>query len=394
MGCLSVNTIKKLDEIEYLRGFAILAVIAIHTSAIFLKIQNINMLLITNTIIDVFSHFAVPLFIFISGFVLSLKYKGLFSQKTFYEKRAKSIFPPYIIFSALYLLFRIVESEINGNLKFPSVEEITFSFFTASSYYHLWFFGLIIQFYIFYPYITKLFEVFTNNNKTLLFIFLIFITQQAWLVIESISITYLTSSTYFNSIAYFNIVLQLLLSRIFLSHIFYFILGIYMCQNYRYVKDKVFNSKKWILLTVIVLTVVISTLRINGVYKYGSYYSIPASYSASYDLLNSIYYPFIFSILLTISVNLSNIKNQYSDYLKIISLIGKYSFGIYLIHPMYMAIITAFIFPHFSVDSNHLIFYPALFLLTLILSYFSVYLISFSSYSEIIIGIKKIESLS
>jgi surface polysaccharide O-acyltransferase-like enzyme len=51
MECLSINPIKKFDEIGHLRGFAILAVIAIHTSANFTKIQNINLLLIINVII-------------------------------------------------------------------------------------------------------------------------------------------------------------------------------------------------------------------------------------------------------------------------------------------------------------------------------------------------------
>jgi hypothetical protein len=154
------------------------------------------------------------------------------------------------------------------------------------------------------------------------------------------------------------------------------------------VKDKVFKIKRWIISMTIILTGVISALWIIGINEYGSYGDIPAHYSISYELLNSIYYPLIFSILLIISLNFLNNKDKYSDYSKAILFIGKYSFGIYLIHPMYMVVITTLIFPHFNTYFNHLIFYPILFILTLILSYFSVYLISYSSYSEIIIGIK------
>jgi surface polysaccharide O-acyltransferase-like enzyme len=152
---LFIKQINKFDEIDYLRGFAILAVIAIHTSACFTQVKNINLVVIINVIVDVFSHFAVPLFIFISGFVLSLKYKGLFSQKIFYIKRAKSVLPQYIIFSTFYILLNVALSSINHNLKFPSIITIIFWFLTANSYYHLWFFALIIQFYIFYPYMTQ-----------------------------------------------------------------------------------------------------------------------------------------------------------------------------------------------------------------------------------------------
>jgi peptidoglycan/LPS O-acetylase OafA/YrhL len=339
-------------------------------------------------IVDVFSHFAVPLFIFISGFVLSLKYKGLFSQKKFYKKRAKSILPQYIIFSILYLCFNIIISAIHGNLKFPSITEIIFYFLTASSNYHLWFFALLIQFYILYPYIIRLYENFVNNGKIFHFIFFALIMQQACIIIENIVITDFISSTYFNSRTYFNVILSLLLGRIFFPYIFYFIIGIYVCQNYQSVLDKIFKAKKWIIPIIIVFTLVISALWINGIYKYGSYDNISPRYSIYYSLLNSIYYPFIFSMLLIISSNLLHIKNKYSNYSKTISLVGRYSFGIYLIHPLYMAIISS-IFSYFNVDFNCLIFYPTLFISTLTLSYFSVYLISYLPYGEILIGIKK-----
>lgn len=350
--------------------------------------QNINLLLIINVIINVFSQFAVPLFIFISGFVLSLKYNGLFSHKIFYKKRAKSVLPQYIIFSIVYILFTVSLSAINGNLKFPSITKIIFYFLTANCYPHLWFFALIIQFYIFYPYIIKLYEKFTNNGRTFLFIFLALITQQVWLVITDIAITYFNSSIYFTSMTSFNALFEFLSSRVFFAYVFYFIVGIYVCQNYEYVIDKIFNYKKWTFLTTIVLTGVISALLINGIAKYGSYHSIQRSYFIFSDLLNSIYYLFIFSILLIISSNLLNVKNEYSNYSKIISLAGRHSFGIYLIHYLYIPIIII-IFSHFSVDFNHFIFYPALFITTFLLSYFSVYLISYLPYSEILIGIKK-----
>jgi membrane-bound acyltransferase YfiQ involved in biofilm formation len=232
-----------------------------------------------------------------------------------------------------------------------------------------------------------------NNGKTLLFIFLALITQQTWIIIESIISTYFTSSIYFNSITHLNGVLNgvldLLLTRVFFSYIFYFIIGIHVCQNYEDVLNKIFNAKKWIIPTIIVFTGIISALWVNGIAKYGSYDNIPQSYSIYYALLNSIYYPFIFFMFLIISLNCFKNKNKYFDCSKKISLLGRYSFGIYLIHPFYMIMITTLIFPHFSVDFNQLIFYPTLFILTLLLSSVSVYLISYLPYSEILIGINK-----
>lgn len=388
MEYVAIEQKKRIGEIDYLRGFAILAVVATHTSARFIQIPNINLLLIINVIIDVFSHFAVPLFIFISGFVLSLNYKGSFSKKTFLQKRVKSILPPYIFFSTLYITFRIIQSAIIGNLKFPSLMDISFYFLTASSYYHLWYFALIIQFYVFYPYIMKIYEGFKNEGKTFFLIFLALTTQQIWLIIRDIAVTFLKSSTYFNSITSFNAILITLLDRIFLSHIFYFVIGIYVCQNYEYVLDKIFKVKKWVLPATVIITGVISALWINGIVKYGSYYNIPQSYFLIPDLLESIYFPFIFSILFIISFNFSVIKNKYSNYSKAILVIGRYSFGIYLIHALYMTIIQTLVFPQFGVDFNNLIFYPVLFISTLLLSYFSIYLMTYLPHSEIITGIE------
>ena len=168
-----------------------MAVIAIHTSANFAEIRDINLLLIINVIIDVFSHFAVPSFIFISGFVLSHIYKGQFSKKSFYAKRAKSILPQYIIFSVFYTLLSIGLSAINGKASSPSILTMIINLLTASSSYHLWYFAVIGQFYIFYPYIMRIYSKFADNNRTLYFAGIILIIQQVWIIVSDFAQTVL-----------------------------------------------------------------------------------------------------------------------------------------------------------------------------------------------------------
>ena len=53
--------VRYFDEINILRAFAILAVISIHVSANFTKMDTINGLAALYMSIDVLSHFAVPL---------------------------------------------------------------------------------------------------------------------------------------------------------------------------------------------------------------------------------------------------------------------------------------------------------------------------------------------
>ena len=128
---------KWFDEVDILRGFGILAVILIHVCG-GIHESNLNALVITNMFIALFSGaFAVPLFIFVSGFSLSNKYSGSFSYSSFWEKRLKFIIPPYIIFSFFYLI------SSNGLNSMPSLHTTFNLVLTQNSYGFLWFIPLI-----------------------------------------------------------------------------------------------------------------------------------------------------------------------------------------------------------------------------------------------------------
>ena len=90
-----------------MRGIAALAVIAVHISMNYTRIPDVNLLALTNVFIYITAHFAVPVFIFISGWVLAARYTGYFSIREFYRRRAKTILIPYLVFSGLYLLVAV-----------------------------------------------------------------------------------------------------------------------------------------------------------------------------------------------------------------------------------------------------------------------------------------------
>lgn len=354
----------KIKEIELLRGFAILGVISVHVSAYFTEMHHVNFLVILSIIVDVFSHFAVPLFIFISGYILSFKYNGFFSEKLFYRKRAKSLLPQYFIFSILYLLLRIY---LEKSLAF-SLKNIVYKIITASSYYHLWYFGLIVQLYLLYPYINR---ALTRGNIKF-FLILAFIVQEFWLISTDIFSNYCPSTFFLKFRSYF-----------FISHIFYFFLGIYVCQNYSNVRYWIRNFKiKIIFIEFTLLTSLISYFWIKGTSEYG-YCDIPPCYFLIPHLFDSTYYSLCIFIISMVSLYISNTKSWFSN---IISSLGNYSFGIYLIHPMYIFLIYNLIFTKITLNPTNFLFYPLLYILTIVLSYISVYSISYLPKSEIIIG--------
>ncbi|WP_367344110.1 acyltransferase [Methanomethylovorans sp.] len=357
---MCINQKKRVLEIEYLRGFAILAVVAIHTTAHFTRMQNMNLLMIINIIIDVFSHFAVPAFIFISGFVLSIKYNSSLSKKSFYKRRARSIIPQYLLASFFYIFFGLYL--VKDLFEIPSLKIILFWLVTASSSYHLWFFALIIQFYLIYPYIIYFYEQFNLKKQLILFLLIMFLVQESWIYVKMM--IRMHSS----------LVINILLERIFCSHLFYFALGIYTSQNYDYVQKQVIKNKIKLITLNILFTLIISFYIIKGMMDFGKYNLIPILYLKIPNLLETIYFPLTFLLLLLLGITIRDSNNLISN---TILLFGNYSFEIYLIHVAYIEVLRAIVFPRFNISVNQAFFYIAMFLLTLFLSMLSVYALYF-----------------
>ena len=154
---------KHFVEIDYLRCFAILAVIAIHTAAAVTRVENPTEFFAVS-LWNNLSSFAVPLFICISGFVLYLSYNHN-AKKTFYKKRFQRIIPPYLIFTLIYIVANIFKNYVvTGMFQIPSCGNIINSFLFATSNEHMWFFLIIIELYLFYPIISVLFQKFVKHN--------------------------------------------------------------------------------------------------------------------------------------------------------------------------------------------------------------------------------------
>ncbi|AKB25602.1 Integral membrane protein [Methanosarcina sp. MTP4] len=363
----------RIREIDFLRGFAILAVIAIHSSTNFSKIFYLNSLVIFNLFIDVFSQYGVPLFIFISGFVLSNKYYGLFSVKEFYKKRVISIIPQYLLFSILYISFFAI---LSNNL--PSFSEIILKILTANSAIHMWFFLTITGFYIFYPVIICIYSHFDERNNLFTFLMLSLIIQVTW----SISALIIETGGYEPLFIY-------LAKRIFIPYLFYFVLGIYVSKNFHFVYAYMESIKKYkviLLLILALITIIISFFWIVGfgyyVKGFDSFYSMSTLYFIIPVIIEVLYYPLIFFLLFEASSKIMKRENLLTS---IMYSLGRHSFGIYLVHFFFITLIIIQL-EHFNIYSDNWVFYPILFVGTTLLSLLSVSLISNLPFGELVIG--------
>ncbi len=150
-------------EIVYLRALAILAVISIHVSTVFYEMDGTGFLAFLYMSVYTFSDVAVPLFICISGFVLYNRYRGSYSLQKFYTKRFLAVVPQYTIFSLFAILFVYTGSLYLGQGLEFYLRLISFtSTGTGDTFYYFWFFILIIQLYILYPLLEKMF---TNHCR-------------------------------------------------------------------------------------------------------------------------------------------------------------------------------------------------------------------------------------
>jgi surface polysaccharide O-acyltransferase-like enzyme len=196
---------KKLAD--YLKGLSILAVVGLHLLTLLpsnLFFHNPTKLIIIS--IDQLFRFCVPVFIFFSGFGLSLKYQtkklNLFS---FYRSRLTKLLPLYLLWSAYYLF---LSEFIKPWWKVLQTGPIWKILLLGWSDYHLYFVSVIFQLYLFYPLLLKLVKSFPKATLALSFL------------------------TQLSLYAYYLLALNpppdQVQNTLFLSWIFYFVFGIYL----------------------------------------------------------------------------------------------------------------------------------------------------------------------
>jgi surface polysaccharide O-acyltransferase-like enzyme len=360
---MTQQKINYYSEINYLRGLAILSVISIHISDYFTEMTNINLLTKIYMVIDALSQAAVPAFIFVSGFVLYNSYNANSKIVPFYVKKLKYILPPYIIFSAFYIIFdsKMNNTPINFNLL-----DILNKYLTGGAYYHLWFFVLIISLYILFPFVLSIFNYFKNKNKVTSFLAITFLVG-------------VIGNSIFGEDYFFRN------STAFIGYLFYFVFGIFMKSNYEPNKLKSFLRRHFLWIAPLLLTGTILIIKnfLNESFSYDL-----LSFDSNYELIWTIfenailtlYYTIFITIMLYISIVLSK-----SEKMSIINTIGSYSFAIYLIHPVFLDSITLEL-SEINFDQNNLLFYPLMFIVVLITSIFIVKVVDQMPYSKYIIG--------
>lgn len=288
---------QRIEYFDILRCLGIVMVVSIHCFKEFDIVEENTLTYHFAIIWRQLIGFAVPLFLTISGFLLS---KKNISSKTdyirFLKKQIPKVYIPMLIWSIPYLILAIYTKE---NI-FKSI-----LFFILGGYSVYYFIILIIQYYIMLPLFQK------YNSST------IFLNISAVISIISLIIIF-----YFTKILHISVPL-IFYGGSFSTWIIFFALGVYLSNN------KISLSFKSLFLFSS-LGLVLSVLE--------TYFQIKIT--NEFQGLGIKISAFIYSSLIILLLFNLDIRREFNHPLwKVIKYIGKISFGIYLIHIFFLNII-------------------------------------------------------
>ncbi|MFC3750338.1 acyltransferase [Paenibacillus sp. GCM10012306] len=146
---------ERIPQLDIFRAIAIFAVLAIHATSRTLAETLGTSMFHPFLFINKFSQFAVPSFVFLSGFVLFYNYIDRpLSGKTlgkFYSRRLIYIVVPYVIFSLMYFALKMTAGHTWSLPPMELASKLGKYLLTGTAYTHLYYVIIIIQFYVLFP---------------------------------------------------------------------------------------------------------------------------------------------------------------------------------------------------------------------------------------------------
>lgn len=337
--------------IDYLRVLAILAVITIHITVIFYAKEDDvgNWGWWLANIMNSACRFSVPLFVMISGAVLLGRPMNVVE---FYKKRFIRLFPAFVFWNIFYLIFNFytMKMDVNSFIWFAKIE----LFVEGRSASHLWYLTMIICLMLFAPFV----NLFLNGDKP---------TESEISILLAVMFLFF----FFNSISSAAKVLRnvnISWFKGFPWYLAYFISGYYFDKYGENIKIK--NS--YILITVLVLTILGATLN---------YYAATSLNIVKDYLVLDNNGPFVFIIASLIFLAARKNTTRLSK-IATVSAISEASFGIYLIHPIFIYILVSNLLPH---DSTPLLYIPVGIFITTLASLLTVMLIRRFSFMRLVL---------
>ena len=279
------------------RGIAIIAVVGIHASAFSLRQHsstsewNLPVVAYQQLL-----NFAVPAFIFISGYWLSKKpIESLEGYKEFLTRRLSRVLVPYFLWSFVYIAYgAVVTHKIDAG-------EILITLLTgrAPGVNYYWFIVLIVQFYIITPFLQHL----NRRRYGLLFVIILNVLALIFRYVSRLHLNWSIPSM-----------------GLFYSWLVFFQIGLLAGTS----DNITFNLRRLRFFIIPAIAVFLLASQLEAIILLSSYGDLyvavsPVKFSS-----------FFYSISLILGFLF--VRERFENWPKLLTTIGRYSFGIYLVH--------------------------------------------------------------
>ncbi len=292
-----VKSSDRIIQFDYIRIIACLGVILLH-SANYEGGKCENDDVIRNVYYSC-SVFCVPLFVMLSGyFILDPAKVKISSIATFYKRRMNRILIPFIFWSLIGVLVWYLQDVILCKKDFAEYfHRMQVYFFHGALFYHLWYLGMTVGFYLAAPFLT---ECIGKCSKLQLACIIVYLFLGEWL---SDYENYLLNRT--GGAGFFLIM--------FIAYLPYFFAGKLFGSFFINIKNKVF----WVLTFMLLL--IISTIVI-------------AYWNTNYSIISYLHPLCTIQTFLLFGLCLMFPPLKSTRLASIVFNLSFYSFGIYLVH--------------------------------------------------------------
>ena len=256
---------KRVPYIDVINIVSCFSVVALHCNGYVHRMDHLDSFWWLHVLIEVVFYNAVPLFFMLSGATL-VGYHQRYNTKTFFRKRIKKTFIPFLFlslcFSLLYAYTKIDEESIVDISK-----RVVFGFITGNvPFTTYWFFIPLFLIYLFMPFISTMVTG-LNKKQLLSLIILIFVLQSCIGPFLHLSNTVNTAINFMHGLPFCNFVI-------------YVLLGYYLSHNN-------FENNNRLLLSFIVISILLKSGRYGLIYNLSSHNDIAFNYVSAYAVFPS-----------------------------------------------------------------------------------------------------------
>jgi surface polysaccharide O-acyltransferase-like enzyme len=159
-------------QLPFVKGTCTLGVILIHLTVGFSAVHPAGWTFASLLFLNSLGRFAVPLFVALSGFYLSLTPRNEHAVP-FYRRTIRFLLVPYILYSLLYSAWNVLWHGHPWRL----LSDLPL----ASASYHLWFGLLILQLYLLHPFLRRAYQACRHRGALVIAAFLL---QIGWSILS------------------------------------------------------------------------------------------------------------------------------------------------------------------------------------------------------------------